>query len=172
MGRFKNLKDANVVRRTNRLTDGRYDLVVKEIRETGRNRDYFCAELLILECEQLPQHPYTKEDYRQLTRGSEVSILYQYNDPWDTSWGHIKAFLLGTAPDGALDDLDEDGWDAFGEAAIGPDQPLRGVVLHVTATTSPQQKDPNKYYTHLAWSPASDETIERYADDVAELLGR
>jgi hypothetical protein len=178
MGRFKGLGAADEDgKRGIHMVDGDYVLVVKEMKDVG---DYFCAEFLILECRTLEYHPYrTTEEgqkipLRSFSPGDEVSTLWDWNCKYGMTLPKVKTLLLAVAGDDEADEMrgwEDAKWDAFGDEAIGPGQPLRGTVIPCAAVTKPQKHDKSKDYTHLNWGPNTPELQERWGGADRELLG-
>lgn len=171
MGRFAGLKAAKTFKKGNNITDGAWLLVIKEVKDAGRKKNFWCCEFLILEANQRP-HEITGEMAAERRPGDEVSVRWQYNDEYDTTPGKIKSVIEALDADEDYDSWTEEQWDQFAEAMLGPEQPTRGVLIRCDAVTQKQVKDPSKFYTNLNWSPASVDDYARCGDLAATLLRR
>lgn len=161
---FRGMKDADASGKKGRyLGAGKYDLAVKRVSMTGRDSDYFCAELAVLACDDAVDDRGTP-----FAAGDDATYLVNMNSkPREMALGNVKAFCLGLSEDADPSEVTEE----FVEALVGPSQPGRGIVVHCTAVTRPQKQDKNKNFTYPNWSAATEDTARAYAAQVAELLG-
>jgi hypothetical protein len=180
MSRFKGFGAAQPSKTGVYLTEGDYDLIVKTTRSTGRKDEFFCVEFIVLRADQREHHPYrTKSDgspipLRQFRRGEEASSAWKWNDEFGYTFGKIKGLYLACLDSmGEGDEArgwSEQQWEAFLEDSLGETQPFRGTVIHCIGKDKPKERTPTEDFTHLAFRGADPETVERYEDDVRELL--